>query len=68
MWNLERWYRWSYLQSRNGDTEVENKYGYQGGKRDWDKLGGWDWHIYTIDTVNKIGANDNILYSTGNST
>ena len=25
MWNLEKWYRWSYLQSRNRDTEVENK-------------------------------------------
>ena len=25
MWNLEKWYRWSYLQSRNGDRDVENK-------------------------------------------
>ena len=25
MWNLEKWYRWSYLQSRNRDTDVENK-------------------------------------------
>ena len=33
MWNLEKWYRWSYLQSRNRDTDVEKKmYGYQGGK------------------------------------
>ena len=24
MWNLEEWYRWIYLQSRNRDTE-ENK-------------------------------------------
>ena len=23
MWNLEKWYRWSYLQSRNGDTDRE---------------------------------------------
>ena len=25
MWNLERWYRWTCLQSRNRDTDVENK-------------------------------------------
>ena len=25
MWNLETWYGWFYLQSRNRDTEVENK-------------------------------------------
>ena len=25
MWNLEKWYRWTYLQSRDRDTEVENK-------------------------------------------
>ena len=25
MQNLEKWYRWSYLQSRNRDTDVENK-------------------------------------------
>ena len=25
MWNIEKWYRWSYLQSRNRDTDVENK-------------------------------------------
>ena len=25
MWNLKKWYRWSYLQSRNGDTDVEDK-------------------------------------------
>ena len=26
MWNLEKWYRWTYLQSRNGDTYIENKH------------------------------------------
>ena len=33
MWNLEKWYRWTYLQSRNRDTDTEQMYGYQGGKR-----------------------------------
>ena len=26
MWNLEKWYRWTYLQSRNRDTDIENKH------------------------------------------
>ena len=25
MWNLEKWYRWTSLQGRNRDTDVENK-------------------------------------------
>ena len=25
MWNLEKWCRGTYLQSRNRDTDVENK-------------------------------------------
>ena len=24
MWNLEKWYKCTYLQGRNGDTDVEN--------------------------------------------
>ena len=40
MWNLEKWYGWTYLQSRNGDTDVENKYmdtkGEGGGGRSWE--------------------------------
>ena len=53
-WNLEKWYRWTYLQSRNRDRDVENKcMGTEGGKGEWKKLGDWDWHIDT--TVCKIG-------------
>ena len=25
-WNLEKRYRWTYLQDLNGDTHIENKY------------------------------------------
>ena len=33
MWNLQKWYRWTYFQSRNRDTDVKNRIcGYQGGK------------------------------------
>ena len=57
MWNLEKWYRWFYLQSRNRDTDIENKQNKcmdTKGKGGWDELGDWDWHIYTIDTMYKI--------------
>ena len=39
MWNLEKWYRSSYLQSRNRDTDVENKCmdtKGKGGGRNWE--------------------------------
>ena len=35
MWNLEKWYRWTYLQKKNTDTDVENKcMNTKGGKRE----------------------------------
>ena len=41
MWNLEKWYRWTYLQSRNRDTDIENKR--MGTKRL--RGGGMNWEI-----------------------
>ena len=35
MCNLEKWYRWTYLQNRNIDTGVESKHGFQ----KWDGVG-----------------------------
>ena len=53
IWNLEKWYRSSYLQNRNRDTDIEHKRmdtkGRMGGMG-----GAWDWHIYTIGTMYKI--------------
>ena len=50
IWNLEKWYRWSYLQSRNRDTDVENKCmdtkGEGGGGMNWEI--GIDIDIYTL--------------------
>ena len=63
MWNLEKWYRWTSLQGRNRDTDVENKHmdtkgGKQGG-------GGMNWEIgidmYTIICI-KWMTNKNLLY------
>ena len=33
MWNLEKWYRWSYLKNRNRGTDVENKHMYNKGRK-----------------------------------
>ena len=40
MWNLEKWYRQTYLQSRNRDRDIENKRMDTKGER-WDELGDW---------------------------
>ena len=34
MWNLEKWYRRTYLQSKNRDIEIENKHMDTKGKRE----------------------------------
>ena len=53
MWNLEKWYRCTYLQSRNIDTDVDDKLmDTKRGREGWDELGDWDWNIYT--TMYKI--------------
>ena len=40
MWNLEKWYRWTCLQGRNRDADVEN------GHPDTEGRGGWtNWGI-----------------------
>ena len=54
MWNLKKWCRWSYFQSRNRDTDIENKHMDTKGERGWDELGDGDWHTYPIDTMYKI--------------
>ena len=55
------------MQSRNRDTDVENKRMDSKGERSW----GVNWEIgidiYTLLCLKQI-TNENILYSTGNST
>ena len=67
MWNPEKWYRRTYLQSRNRDTDVENKRMDTKGERE----GGRNWEIgigtYTLLILCiKWITNENILHSTGN--
>ena len=37
IWNLERWYKWSYVQGHKGDMDVKNRLGLSG-RRGWDDL------------------------------
>ena len=60
------WYRWTYLQGRNRDADVENRYVDTGARRRCDELGGWVWHN-TLSCI-KQTARENLLYSTGHST
>ena len=43
MWNLKKWYKWTYLQNRNRHIDIENKLmvtkGERGGR---DNLEVWD--------------------------
>jgi len=70
MWDLEKWYRGTYLQSRNRDTDVENKHTDtvvegRGSGMYWEIGIG----IYTLLILCiKYMTNENLLYSTGNST
>ena len=43
---FKKWYKWAYLQKRV--TDVENKLTVMKGEEGIrDKLGDWDWHVYT---------------------
>ena len=67
MWNLEKWYRWTGLQGRNIDTDVENKrIDTNGGKAAGAGGGGvMNWEIgidmYTLMCI-KWMTNKNLLY------
>ena len=50
MWNLEKWYRWAQLQSRNKDREVEKQYIDTEVEQNLEI--GTD--LYTTDTMHKI--------------
>ena len=59
-WHLEKWYRWTYLQGRNRDTDGENKHiDMERGGWEWDELGDCVWYIYT--SMCKIHGYGNLL-------
>ena len=47
------WQKWTYVQNRNRLTDIENRRVVAKGERqERDKLGAWDWQIYT--TIHRI--------------
>ena len=62
-WNLEKWYQWTYLQSKNRDSDIDNRLMDAG-------EGGMNWEcsteIYTLPYVKQI-ANGKLLYNTASS-
>ena len=68
MWNLEEWDRYSYLQNRNRDTDIENKGMDTKGEKQLGRIGRLGL-IYTllILCIEQI-PNKNIIYNTGKST
>ena len=55
MWNLSKWYGWSYLQSRDRDSDVENKsMDTKGEQGEWHELWDREWHLHITDSVYKI--------------
>ena len=73
MWNLEKWYRWTGLQGRSWDTDVQNKrMDTKGGKLRWGGDGGvlnWAFGIdmYTLLCI-KLMTNKNLQYKQTNKT
>ena len=68
VWNLEKWYRLSYLQNRNRNTNVENKRmesGGIGGRMNWEIA--IDIYALLIFCIKWI-TNENLFRSSGNPT
>ena len=42
------------MQSTNRGTGVEDRCMDTKGEGRWDKMGNWDWHIYTTDNMFKV--------------
>ena len=64
MWNLEKWYWWTYLQGRNWDANVENEIcGHRG---ESGRNGGNRIDMYTQPCVKQIAC-ERLLCNTGNS-
>ena len=59
LWNLEKWYRWTYFQGRNRDADTEK--GPVGGVGDGGESGDWLPALLCI----KQAAGGNLLISTG---
>ena len=64
MWNLEKWYRWTYLQGRNRDADRERICGHSGEKKGMGWVGRLDWHIYMPCIYHDIYLHTSYLFYT----
>ena len=64
--NLETWYRWTYLQTRNRNADIKKATVSMGQGRN--EMGDWNWriNIYILPCVKQI-ASGNLLYSSRSS-
>ena len=62
MWNLKKWYKWTYLPNRL--TDRKQTYGYQKGKQGG-KIKEFEISKYKLLYIKQINNKD-LLYSTGN--
>ena len=58
IWNLERWYRWTYLQGCSGDADTENRHMDTEGRGAEEREGrmNGDSHMETYTTILKIDS------------
>ena len=64
IWNLEKWFWWTYLQRRNRDVHVENALVDPSGEGEGRTNGESSINIYTLSCV-KQTAGEKLLYDTG---
>ena len=62
IWNLEKWYQWTYLQGRNRHTENELVDTEGEGRMNWENSN----ETYILPFAKQI-ASGNLLYNTGSS-
>ena len=61
-WNIEKWYRWTYLQGRNGDMDVGKQLVDTVGEEESGTNGESSIDIYTLPCVKQI-AGKKLLYN-----
>ena len=68
LWNLERWYWWTYLQGSNGDTDLENTFIDLGVGVEGEGGTNGESSVETYITIWKIDSKWELLCDTGSST
>ena len=65
IWNIEKWYWWSYLQGRTGDANAENRL-VDTVREEESGADGEDGIGIFVSPYGKLTAGEKLLYNTGN--